>query len=71
MALSDKKLNELADKHLVKLMKERPVEVMKYFLVETGRQVIDANAGFIDMSVECTLNGQRYKVNAHVVLDKI
>lgn len=60
--MKDEKLNELAEQHLVKLMREEPTTVLMWSVIQAGKIVVETNAANLKLETESTLNGKRYRV---------
>jgi hypothetical protein len=63
--------DELVEEKLITMMKEDPVKVLSYLVIQAGRTCQETNAGTLDLSTEATYDGKRYKVSNITTIKEI
>ena len=48
-----------------------PVRFTPLAILEFGKMAVDANAETIDLSIECTIKGKRYKISNNIIKKEI
>jgi hypothetical protein len=69
--IPEDKLNALVDDEICRMIKEDPVKMFQYFVVNAGRQVVASNAGNIKISIDADIEGSRYKITTVTTVKKI
>jgi len=69
--MNEKEIDKLVEEKVIKMIKERPTDMIMFMLVQMGKMVIETNAGSLELKQESTLDGQRYEIKAKITVKKI
>lgn len=64
-------LDKLINAELSRMMKEDPVKINMFLLLNLGRQCVDANVGTLTINQEHNIKKFRYKTTAVITCEKI
>lgn len=69
--MKQQEIDELVEQRLIGMIKDNPVGLFQYFVLQAGKEVVKTKAANMLITTDATFEGQRYKVTCKTTVKKI
>lgn len=69
--MNKEEIDNLIDQEMSSMFRENSVKMMSFMVSQMAKQAVESNAGYLKVSQNMTIKGQRYKADVIITIEEI